>query len=409
MKQLLLITIELPFPANSGGRIKSWNMIKALSEHYEVSVVSPLKYGSDLVDNFKKSISIEKLYSSEVVKERSARNLLTSYLQQVPLNVYRSQSDVLRRTVADIADQFDIILLDHYEAFQYLPKDYKGKVILHTHNATYLMWERYAIQGDSLAMRLAARLEAFRVKRYERRACNSADLIFAAPNDIDNLCKLGCSREKFKETYHLGDDSQLLLKELSFDSTEEQLFYVGTLSWEANVDGLLWFFEEIWPQLKQKRPSLKFLIAGSKPDQRLIEAAKTLKDIELLGYVEDLEPYFKSSRLFIAPLRFGAGIKVKVLNTMCRGLPIVTTSVGAEGLAVKNFEHMAIADNAEDTCTAIEQLLDDPAAWQLIRDESRNIIRAKYTWKRVLGDMISELHILINKSQRPTVVTDERR
>lgn len=402
-----MVTIELPFPANSGGRIKSWNMLKALTEHYEVSVASPIKYGTELIDQFKSSIPLENLYCSTVVRERSAKNLLKSYVQRIPLNVYRSRSENLRAKVVEIADQFDVILLDHYEAFQYLPDVYNGKVVLHTHNATYLMWERYATNGESLAMRWAARMEAFRVRNYERRACENADLIFAAPNDIDNLCNLGCERKKFKETYHLGDDSQLALEELSFDSTEEQLFYVGTLSWEANVDGLIWFFDEVWPKLKQRRPSLKFLIAGGSPAPRLIEAANQLEGIEFLGYVDDLEPYFKSSRLFIAPLRFGAGIKVKVLNAMCRGLPIVTTSVGAEGLAVNHLEHMAIADNSEETFSAIDRLLDDPDAWNSIQNASRNIIRAKYTWNRVLGDMINEIQALFTKSQPHELISDE--
>ena len=407
MKKLLVVTIELPYPANSGGRIKSWNMLKVLTEHYEVSVVSPIKYGTELIDQFKSSIPIANLYSSTVVRERSAKNLLRSYFQQIPLNVYRSRSEELLATVNEIAGQFDIILLDHYEAFQYLPNDYRGKVILHTHNATYLMWERYATTGESLAMRWAARIEALRVRHYERRACDRANLVFAAPNDIDNLCSLGCNRKKFRETYHLGDDSQLALKELSFDSTREQLFYVGTLSWEANVDGLLWFFDEVWPQLKHKRPLLEFLIAGGKPDPRLVEAASKLEGIQFLGYVDDLEPYFKSSRLFIAPLRFGAGIKVKVLNTMCRGLPIVTTSVGAEGLAVKHLQHIAIANNPEETSNNIDRLLEDSNLWELIRDESRNIVKAKYTWKRVLGDMVNEMQALFSNSQPNKVISNE--
>lgn len=407
MKKLLMVTIELPYPANSGGRIKSWNMLKALTEHYEVSVASPIKYGTELIDQFKSSIPIAHLYSATVVRERSAKNLLRSYAQRIPLNVYRSRSEELRAKVSEIADQFDIILLDHYEAFQYLPNDYRGKVILHTHNATYLMWERYAITGESLAMRWAARIEALRVRHYERRACDRANIVFAAPNDIDNLCNLGCDRKKFRETYHLGDDSQLALKELCFDSTKEQLFYVGTLSWEANVDGLLWFFDEVWPQLKLKRPLLEFLIAGGNPDPRLVEAASKLEGIQFLGYVDDLEPYFTSSRLFIAPLRFGAGIKVKVLNTMCRGLPIVTTSVGAEGLAVKHLQHIAIANNPEETSSNIDRLLDDSSLWELIRDESRNIVKAKYTWKRVLGDMVSEMQALFSNSQPNKVMSDE--
>lgn len=402
-----MVTIELPFPATSGGRIKSWNMLKALTQHYEVSLATPIKYGYEEFDKFQSAIKLNQLYSETVERKRSAKNLIKSYMAGIPLNVYRSRSEALLDQIAADADQFEIILLDHYESFQYLPTNFKGKVILHTHNATYLMWERYATSGEGFAMRTAAALEARRVKGYEKRACNRADLIFAAPNDIDNLSQLGCDRSKFRETFHLGDDSQLTLDELNFADTQEQLFCVGTLNWEANVDGLIWFLQQIWPVIKAKRPGIGFKIAGGKPDPRLIAITDDLTDVELLGFVDDLEPYFKASRLFIAPLRFGSGIKVKVLNTMCRGLPIVTTSIGAEGLEVRHMKHMAIADSVDETCASIEQLLDDEEKWTTIRDGSREVIREKYTWSRVLGNMISELDLTFNTVQSDVKASDE--
>ena len=407
MKKLLMVTIELPFPATSGGRIKSWNMLKALTQHYKVSLAAPIKYGYDEFDQFKSAVELKKFYCETVERERSAKNLIKSYMAGIPLNVYRSRSHALLDQIAADADQFDIIFLDHYESFQYLPANFKGKVILHTHNATYLMWERYATSGEGLAMRTAAALEARRVKGYEKKACNRADLVFAAPNDIDNLSQLGCDRSKFRETFHLGDDSQLALDELNFADTQEQLFYVGTLNWEANVDGLIWFLQQIWPAIKAERPGISFKIAGGKPDPRLIAITSDLNDVELLGFVDDLEPHFKASRLFIAPLRFGSGIKVKVLNTMCRGLPIVTTTIGAEGLEVLHMKHMAIADSVDDTLASIEELLDNGEQWTTIRDRSREIIREKYTWSRVLGNMISEIDLTLNTIQPDVKAPDE--
>lgn len=399
MQRLLMITIELPFPATSGGRMKSWNMAKYLSKQYELSLVCPLKYGSDEINRFTDAIELKAFHSDSVQISRSAVNLAKSYIHGIPLNVYRSGSRTLKQKVAEIADRFDVILLDHYEAFQYLPENYKGKVVLHTHNATYLMWERYATQGDNLLMRMAAKAEAERVKHYERKACMRADLVFASPNDIDNLSALGVPRDKFRETFHLGDDSQLALPTIEFDTTDEALLYVGTLNWEANVDGLVWFLESVWPTLKKNFPNLRFDIAGGNPDPRIILASQALKDVRLLGFVDDLEPLFKQSRLFMAPLRFGSGIKVKVLNAMCRGLPVVTTSVGAEGIAAKHMEHLSITDDANSMITAITDLLKNKQRWEQIEKASRELIRERYTWERILGYMVTEIgHLNVRKA-----------
>lgn len=396
--KLLFVSIELPFPPTSGGRIKSWNMLKAFTANYDVTLVCPLKYGDGELEKFNESIQLDNSYHEKVERERTPKNLITSYLSGVPINVYRSASKKLKAQVERIIDEFDVVVLDHYESFYYLPDNCSGKVIFHTHNATYLMWQRYANGDDSFVMRSIAAFEARRVKKYEKSACDHADLVFAAPNDIEYLCLLGCDPTKFRETYHLGDDSQLALPQLQLEGTREQLLYVGTLTWEANVDGLLWFLDEVWPDLKAQRPRLSFHIAGGKPDKRLVNKVETCSDVSLLGFVEDLESHFKESRLFISPLRFGAGIKVKVLNTMCRGLPVVTTSVGAEGLGVEHMRDIAIADNAQETIIAINTLLDDSDSWHRIRDGSRRIIEAKYTWKRVLGYMLNEIqHCLGSK------------
>jgi Glycosyl transferases group 1 len=107
--------------------------------------------------------------------------------------------------------------------------------------------------------------------------------------------------------------------------------------------------------------------------------------------VKDLEPLFNEARVSLAPLRFGSGIKVKVLNSMCRGLPIVTTSIGAEGIDARHMQELAITDSASDMAQAIDTLLTDRAAWQALEQGSRNKVREKYTWEKVLGAMREEL------------------
>ena len=400
MTRLLMISIELPFPPTSGGRMKSWNMLKYLGQRMEVGLACPLKYGSQELPEFQRNMPLRHFLFKPVEVGRSGKNLVKSYLKGIPLNVYRSRSERLLRQVAEVANEYDVILLDHYESFQYLPPNYRGRVIFHTHNATYLMWERYASGEGPLLQRWASALEARRVKAYERKACERTDLVFASPNDIDALVAVGAPREKFRETYHLGDDGQLDLPSLQFEETENSLLYIGTLNWEANVDGLLWFFAEVWPLLIKKNPSLTMYVVGSKPDPRLLQAATPYPTIEFTGFVKDLEPYFQKSRLFLAPLRFGSGIKVKVLNSMCRGLPIVTTSVGAEGLAARHMEHLSITDNASEMAASIELLMQDQSAWERIESGSRALVREKYTWQRVLGYMESEISALLNSSHR---------
>jgi hypothetical protein len=140
MRSILMITIELPYPPTSGGRMKSWNMLNYLARHYRIGLATPLKYGSDQLEPFRKQVKLVDLLHDRVEVSRSAANLLKSYIKGLPLNVYRSRSERLIDEVSRIIDSYDMVLLDHYESFQYLPASYRGKVLFHTHNATYLMW-----------------------------------------------------------------------------------------------------------------------------------------------------------------------------------------------------------------------------------------------------------------------------
>ena len=361
---MLFLSSELPYPPHSGGRIKSFRLVDYLAKHYRLSVGCILKGNDpDYKDEFiHQKVFDGQFYAEHVNVERNAKNLMISYYKKVPLNWYRTFSKEFAQTITQQAYLFDIIFVDHYEVFQYIPKFYQGLIVLHEHNAEYVMWERFAKEMKHPAKRLAALFESYRIKKYELKSCNQSDIVFAAPNDIDNLVKIGVDPNKCKRTYHLGDDSQLNLPDLIFDNTEKALINVGTLTWEANIDGLLWFLSQTWPLLKKDHVDLKFYIVGRNPDKRLLDAAAKDPNIIFTGFVENLETYFSKCRVFVAPVRFGSGIKVKVINAMSRGIPVVTTRVGTEGLDVQHMKHIALSETPEDMRSNIDQLLTDKNA-----------------------------------------------
>ncbi|KXX66450.1 glycosyltransferase family 4 protein [Marichromatium gracile] len=396
MPSILFLTPELPYPPHSGGRIKSWKLVEHLGAHADLGLACALKGDDEVhVADFRRQARLAELVSEPVKVPRTARTLIASYLRRIPLNVLRTRSERLARAISAMAPRYDLIFCDHYEVFQYVPRDYAGPVVLHEHNAYFLMWKRYAESGANPAMRLASHLESLRVRRYELAACRRADLVFASPNDIDSLVEAGADRAKCRVTYHLGDETTLGRPPLDYASTQPILLYVGTLTWEANVDGLLWFLETVWPEVGQRHPDARVQIAGRNPDPRLRHAAAADPRVELLGFVADLEPLFQRSRVFIAPLRFGAGIKVKVLSGMGRGLPTVTTSVGSEGLEIEHMRHAAIADTAPETIAAIDTLLTDRARWEAMAGASRALIEESYSWGPLLRDMQCELDTLL--------------
>ena len=386
--KILFLTPQLPYPPNSGGTIKSYKLIKYLSEKYEVGLANFLKKGDNLTqDDFLNDVNIIEHVKRNIEIPRTLKSFILSIISGKPLNVYRNYDKNFEHSISTIINSYDLLFIDHYTMYQYVPSNYKGKVVLHQHNAEYIMWDRFAKLEKNIIKKKFLQYEAFRIKTYEKNICLKCNTILAAPNDIDILSKLKIEKEKFFLTYHLGNEDYHKFPQLSFENSEESLLYVGTLTWEANIDGLLWFIKNVWGKLQRLHPSIKFYIIGKNPDERLEQIVKLNDRIYLKGYVEELEEYFIKSRIFIAPLRFGSGMKVKVLSAMSRGIPTVTTTIGAEGIKAKNMQELAIFDEADKMINGINILLKDKKIWHKMSEDSRSLIQENYTWEIVYKNL----------------------
>jgi len=404
MKNLLFLTPELPYPPQSGGKVKSLRLLDALAERYEVTLASPLKMDDPKhrAAFAKRSPCVNHLHR-RVNVARSAASLARSYLSGVPLNVHRTYDPVLAREVKRLAADMDVILVDHYEVAAYVPQNFRGTVIYHAHNAYHQLWERYARLPGNALVRVAARIEAVRVRRAETAIARRADLVFAAPNDAQLLIEAGIDPEKIEHTYHLGDDLQLELPPLRFGASKRRLMYVGYLAWEANTLGLLWFLENVWPDLLEVHPDLEFDIVGKDPDERLQTLAAIYPGLHLHGFVEDLQTIYDGARVSVAPLLFGSGMKVKVLDSMARGMPTVTTPVGAEGIDCKSGCELLVAENAEAMVDGVLELLNNEILWKQMSCASRDLIARKYTWRALFNHMHNAIDATLGQRSRPRV------
>ncbi len=383
--KILFLTTQLPYPPVSGGVIKTWNLVKHWSSN-ELMLVCALKEGEEKhLGEFRERVPDVELFTIPFDRKRTPLNLLRSYFTAPSLNVFRNYNKQLEAKVKEWAPKCDLIFIDHYEMGQYVPKSFQKPVVLHEHNAEFVMWERLGEIEKNPLKKALINFEASRIKRAEKMYAKNASVVFAAPNDIEELAAIGVDRKKLKPTYHLGEDFLLERPDLEFDQTEKALLFVGTLTWEANIDGLLWFLDEIYPSVLEKHPDIHFYIVGKNPDPRIVARSQKFESVELTGFVEDLEPYFKKARAFVIPLRFGSGIKVKLLNAMYRGIPIVTTPIGTEGLEVVSGRDLFCTQSEKEQLEAISTLIDSKSTWESLRDHSREIAK-NYTWKKLLND-----------------------
>ncbi|MDX2246613.1 MAG: glycosyltransferase [Bacteroidia bacterium] len=387
-KELLFITSQLPYPPFKGGVSTSWNLINYLSQHFRTSMVTLLKWEDpDFEQEFLSKVKLEDYFSFELNIERTPAAVIKSYVKGVPINLVRNYHPVVAEKIHSMVDEFDYVFVDHYEMFQYIPEKIKAKTIMHEHNAEFVMWKRYSEVSTNPLKKLITALESRRIQKYEKQYCSRASMVLANPNDQVILNDLTNNVGRIEQIVPCGEDFMLDWADLQWDNTEESLLYIGSLTWEANADGLIWFLNEGWEKLKAKRPNVKFYIVGGNPDPRIKDLAAKHKDIILTGFVDDLEDYYAKCRVFITPLRFGSGVKLKVMNAMFRGIPVVTTPIGSEGMAVENGVHLYHTHNMDEFVGDCADLLVNRPLWEKFRDKSRELTRSQFSWAVQLNNI----------------------
>lgn len=393
-KKVLHITIHLPFPPNHGASLfNSYKLCTWLQQHHDLHFACFLK-GDDVKykDAFLADTGITNYYFEVLNVPRSGVNLIKSYLKGMTINMFRNYSPAMHRHIQSIAHEYDVIIAEHYEVMQYIPKNYSGKVVFRTHNAEFLIWSRFAEVETNPIKKMVVSLEAKRIRNWELRYVNQADIVLGGTNDNEVHEPDPVKRKaKYRDYLHIGDDSQITLPIPNYNQLENSLLYVGTLTWEANVEGLLWFVDGCWHTLKEKFPELKLYIVGKHPDQRLIDMSKQQEGIIITGFVEDLETYFMKCKVNVIPLRFGSGMKVKTINGLCRGIPMVCTDIGAEGLQVTHDKDIFIANDHAGFIHYVSELLTDQVKWNALAQNSKETARRHYTWEslyQILADNI---------------------
>ena len=386
---MLFLTPQLPYPPISGGVIKSFKLLQFLSAEHQLALACFLKSAQDEANlaALKAAVKLDKVLVEPLNIARTPLNFLKSCLANIPLTIYRNRSGAFAKKINAIANDYEVIFVDHYLMFQYIPTDFNGRVVVHQHNAEFVIWSRLAEQTTQMIKRWAVNFEAKRIRRFEVEMCRRADSVLAAPNDQQALIAAGSPDHHFIDTYHLGDEENLSLAAIEFDQTDTAILFIGTLTWEANIDGLLWFLTAIWPRIKQHKANVTFSVVGKCSDALKAKLLRLAPDIQLLGFVDDLDVLYQSHRVFVAPLRFGSGIKVKVVNGLYRGIPTVTTSVGAEGLKLNSGEHLFIKDEAVNFADKVTVLLKNPHNWQQLSVQSREHMRRHYTWDVVFDNV----------------------
>jgi glycosyltransferase involved in cell wall biosynthesis len=219
------------------------------------------------------------------------------------------------------------------------------------------------------------------LKQYEGRMIRDFDAVLAVTKEDKAVLLEAAGVERDVTVIPIAVDTDQV-KPVARQPEARHILHVGTMYWPPNIDGIWWFIREILPIIHRERPDVVFDVVGSRPPQALQLLSQDGTGINVTGYVPHLTPYLEQAGVFVVPLRAGGGMRVKILNALAQGLPIVSTSLGCEGIAVTDGHDILIGDTPDGFATAVLRILDNQDLSERLAKNGRLLVEDRYDYRR---------------------------
>jgi glycosyltransferase involved in cell wall biosynthesis len=393
--RVLWLKTDLLHPLDRGGRIRSYHMLREIAREHEVHYLA-LDDGSADGDARARAreyaVRVELVPFRNVPKDspRFAADLVRNFLGRQPYAIDKYASPILRRRVGELvtAGAADLVVADFLMMAPNVPAGLPVPTVLFQHNVEAEIWRRHAATGRDAVRRAYFRDQWHRMRRLESDACRAFDHVIAVSEHDAALLRRDYDAPSVSWV-PTGVDVEYFAA-ATRAPRPGRLLFLGSLDWMPNEDAIAHLLGEILPLVRSQVPAVTLDLVGRKPRAALRERAAAAPGVALHADVPDVRPHLGECAVFVVPLRVGGGTRLKLYEAMAAGLPVVSTRVGAEGLPVRDGEHLVIADSAEAQADAIAALLQDPARAARLGAAAAAFVSTRFSWRGVAHDFMQQ-------------------
>jgi sugar transferase (PEP-CTERM/EpsH1 system associated) len=380
--RLLFVAARFPFPPWRGDQARAFHQLRLLGRRHHVTL---LTHSSGATAEGLAALrgSCAEFVLAETRPWAALGGLVRSLVRGLPLQVALFASPDLRRKLAALLaeERHDLVHVQLARAAAALPEHVPVPVVIDLIDALSLNLRRRAGRERGL-MRWAARVEAGRLRRYERALCRRADrLTMVSPADrevIGDFPNLGVNPNGVDlERFRPPDGPR----------DARRLVFCGNLGYFPNVEAVRFLVRDVMPRVWRAEPEARLTLVGARPARALRRLARDEPRVTLVGEVPDLQPHLASAALALAPLRSGSGQLFKVLEALACATPLVATPLALAGLDVQAERHLLVGDSPDELARAAVRLLRDPALGARLGAAGRAYVEARHSWERTVGDL----------------------
>lgn len=401
---LLFIADVFPFPFDSGGKLRTANIITQLSKEYSIDLIclnnetitnENLKIAEEYIDSVEYGVVSKKSPVSRIV------NLAKFKCDKAFLMYYSAIQRIMDKKLEE--KDYSIIFVEQLYTYQYIDRyvnkhGLKTPVVVDFQNVEHELIYRMMKSSPSFMTKIYGFIEYRNIMRFEKKVIKQADhFLVVSERDGDLYRKIYAIPKTKISVVDNGVDLKIADREMAdfreIETEKHSFLFIGSLWYRPNKEGVEWFINEVWNKILEKWPKSKLYIIGkmNRNDNLPIAA-----NIEYLGFVDNIYQYYRKCSCFIVPLKFGSGTRLKIVEAFSFKIPIISTSAGAEGLDVTHRKELMIANTADEYSACVSALFSSDELVSRIVENGFNLVSQKYDWD-IIGKRLNEkIRTIIN-------------
>jgi len=370
------------WPLDTGAKLRNYHLARVLAQHAAVSLLA-------FVDHQTSPPKLENVYEQVFTVRRDSAytiaKMVRGGLGSIPLPVLNYTSPAMRRELEHLLGEgdFDIIQMESIHLMSYLPSIRRARkrpiVVCDWHNIESELMRRYSEREPGRLRRAYAGRTSRQMSEFENRALRDFDAhVVVSQRDADRMRAINPDARIF--VIENGVDTAFYADlEEKAELPACRIVFVGSMDYHANIDGAVNFANSAWPRLRKRQPGLIFTIVGKDPAPAVRELGQ-LPGIDVTGTVDDVRPFYREAIAAVVPLNVGGGSRLKILEAMAAGVPVVSTTLGAEGLDVQHDENIVIADTNEELIESINSVVENEERRHHLIAAGRALVLKRYDW-----------------------------
>lgn len=382
---LAFVSTRFLFPADSGGKIRTTQILRGLKGGaFRIRLLMPCN--ADLRKRHEMEIDsvCDELIFWEHEEEHKSRKLLKKIawaFGRVPIPVRSDWDKVARQKIdQEIRRDTDVVVFDFPHSAILAPDEIQCPSVMFTHNVEAEIFKRHWQVARSPVHKWLWRNQYLKMLEFEKQVLRSFDCSIAVSDRDCEFFRVEYGVENCR-SIPTGVDTEYF--EYRQPADRLQVVFCGSMDWMANIDGIEFFYDGVWPLIKAREPEARMKVVGRRPPESLVRRiCRKSQEWEFTGFVDDVRDHVSGAGAFVIPLRVGGGTRIKAFEAMAMGCPVVSTSIGVEGLPVEDGVHYLNGDSVEELARSVVSLLSDEAKRLTISESARRLVDSRFGFRK---------------------------